>query len=140
MSELKSSARKIRRTRKNAKKSGKMGGLQPATLRSFLSLIFILSEDSIITPTKKPIMPIVDGIDILPGGQPAMYHPIVLHSPRNSACGEEMAAAECAYFSSRWRFWNDADYVYGQPMVVVVCVVVGLFAIGNVFSRYRLAR
>jgi hypothetical protein len=70
----------------------------------------------------------------LPGGLPGLDQPVMLHSSRASSCS--LSAADCAWRAYPWRFWYKADYVYAQGTVILFCIVIALFALGNVYSRY----
>jgi hypothetical protein len=56
----------------------------------------------------------------------------MLHSSRADTC--KLALAQCDYRQGYWRYWHQADHVYGHATVYFMCAVIGVFIIGNIIS------
>jgi hypothetical protein len=64
---------------------------------------------------------------------PWLDQPVLLHSSRDAGnC--TMTAEQCAFKSSYWLFWYQADHRYALPTVAFFLVAIGLFTIGRVVS------
>ncbi|KAJ5096141.1 hypothetical protein NUU61_005497 [Penicillium alfredii] len=68
-------------------------------------------------------------MDMAGGGTPWLDQPVMLHSSRADTC--KLTKAQCAYRNSRWRYWYEADHVYGLNTVYFMCAVIGVFAISH---------
>jgi len=66
-------------------------------------------------------------------GLPWIDSPVLLHSSRADTC--KLTAAQCAYRSWHWRYWYQADHVYGHATIYFMCAVIGVFTIGNIVTR-----
>jgi ferric-chelate reductase len=54
----------------------------------------------------------------------------MLHSLRTDTC--KLAPAQCEYRQGYWRYWYQADHVYGYATVYFMCAIIGVFTIGNI--------
>ena len=64
---------------------------------------------------------------------PWLDQPVLLHSSRDPGnC--TMTAEQCAFKTSYWLFWYQADHRYALPTVAFFLVAIGLFTIGRVVS------
>ncbi|KUJ12464.1 uncharacterized protein LY89DRAFT_208058 [Mollisia scopiformis] len=64
---------------------------------------------------------------------PWLDDPVMLHSSRADTC--KLTAAQCEYRSGYWRYWYQADHVYGHATVYFMCAVIGVFMISNIISK-----
>ncbi|KAL1988613.1 hypothetical protein VTN96DRAFT_9008 [Rasamsonia emersonii] len=74
-------------------------------------------------------------------GTPWLDQPVMLHSSRADKC--TLTPAQCAYRSGHWRYWYQADHVYGLATIYFTCAAIGVFALAHFFSTYappRLSR
>jgi hypothetical protein len=65
-------------------------------------------------------------------GLPWLDSPVKLHSSRADTC--KLTPSQCEYRHGYWRYWYQADHVYGHATVYFMCAVIGIFAIGNIIS------
>lgn len=65
-------------------------------------------------------------------GLPWLDSPVTLHSSRADTC--KLTPAQCEYRHGYWRYWYQADHVYGHATVYFMCAVIAVFTIGNVLS------
>ncbi|CEJ55062.1 hypothetical protein PMG11_01339 [Penicillium brasilianum] len=64
---------------------------------------------------------------------PWLDQPVLLHSSRDAGnC--TMTDEQCAFKTSYWLFWYQADHRYALPTVAFFLVAIGLFTIGHVAS------
>lgn len=66
-------------------------------------------------------------------GLPWLDSPVMLHSSRMDMC--MLTAEQCAYRSGHWRYWYQADHVYGLNTIYFLCAVSGVFALAHVWNR-----
>ncbi|RDW65558.1 hypothetical protein BP5796_10250 [Coleophoma crateriformis] len=66
-------------------------------------------------------------------GLPWLDSPVLLHSSRADKC--TLTAAQCAFRRGHWRYWYQADHVFGHATIYFICAVVGVFTISNILSR-----
>lgn len=65
---------------------------------------------------------------------PWLDQPVLLHSSRDaSKC--KMTAEQCAFKTSYWLFWYEADHRYALPTVAFFLVAIGLFIMGHIASE-----
>jgi hypothetical protein len=65
-------------------------------------------------------------------GLPWLDSPVMLHSSRSDTC--KLTSAQCEYHHGYWRYWYQADHVYGHATVYFMCAVIGVFTLGNIVS------
>jgi hypothetical protein len=63
-------------------------------------------------------------------GLPWLDSPVMLHSSREDTC--KLTPAQCEYRHGYWRYWYQADHVYGHSTVHFMCAVIGVFAMRNI--------
>ncbi|KAH6685899.1 hypothetical protein F5X68DRAFT_222771 [Plectosphaerella plurivora] len=61
--------------------------------------------------------------------------PVAFHSSRVGECSENLNAEECAYRMGFWRYWYQADRVYGLATVIFFLTTILLFSIIHALSR-----
>ena len=66
-------------------------------------------------------------------GLPWLNSPVMLHSSRMDMC--KLTPEQCAYRSGHWRYWYQADHVYGLNTIYFLCAVSGLFALAHLWNR-----
>jgi hypothetical protein len=64
---------------------------------------------------------------------PWLDSPVLLHSSRADTC--KLTPAQCEYRSGHWRYWYQADHVYGHATIYFMCAVIGVFTITNIISK-----
>ncbi|KAL4877339.1 ferric reductase like transmembrane component-domain-containing protein [Aspergillus karnatakaensis] len=69
-----------------------------------------------------------------PDGLPWLNSPVLLHSSREDECS--LTPEQCAFRSYRWRYWYEADHVYGLNTIYFLCATVAVFAFFHFASRY----
>jgi hypothetical protein len=65
-------------------------------------------------------------------GLPWLDSPVMLHSSREDMC--MLTAERCAYRSGHWRYWYQADRVYGLNTIYFLCAVSGIFALTHLWN------
>ncbi|OAQ99402.1 hypothetical protein LLEC1_03122 [Akanthomyces lecanii] len=66
---------------------------------------------------------------------PLLQRPIMLHSSRDPGkC--TLTPERCAYRSSYWRFWYEADHVFALPTVYFFLAAIAIFAMGHFASTF----
>lgn len=66
-------------------------------------------------------------------GLPWLDSPVMLHSSRKDVC--MLTAEQCAYRSGYWRYWYQANHVYGRNTIYFMCSVCGVFAVARLWNR-----
>jgi len=64
---------------------------------------------------------------------PWIDSPVMLHSSRADTC--KLKLALCGYRRGHWRYWYQADHVYGYATIYFMCAVIGVFTIADIMSR-----
>ncbi|KAH6679077.1 ferric reductase [Halenospora varia] len=64
---------------------------------------------------------------------PWLDQPVMLHSSREDTC--KLTAAQCKYRSGHWRYWYQADHVYGHATIYFMCAIIGVFMVANYSGR-----
>ena len=64
---------------------------------------------------------------------PWLDSPVLLHSSRADTC--KLTPVQCAYRNGHWRYWYQADHVYGHATIYFMCAVIGVFTIANTISK-----
>ncbi|KAH8897421.1 putative ferric reductase transmembrane component [Thozetella sp. PMI_491] len=62
------------------------------------------------------------------GGTPWLDQPVMLHSSRADKC--TLTAEQCAYRSGYWRYWYEADHVFGLSTIYFFIVTIGICLVG----------
>jgi hypothetical protein len=66
-------------------------------------------------------------------GLPWLDSPVMLHSSRMDMC--MLTLEQCAYRMGHWRYWYQADHVYGLNTIYFLCAVSGVFALARLWQR-----
>ncbi|KAL1962021.1 hypothetical protein VTN77DRAFT_665 [Rasamsonia byssochlamydoides] len=80
-------------------------------------------------------------MDMSTSSVPWLDQPVMLHSSRADSC--TLTPAQCAYRRGHWRYWYQADHVYGLETIYFMCATIGIFVVAHLFSTYaprRLSR
>ncbi|KAH8684246.1 ferric reductase [Tricladium varicosporioides] len=64
---------------------------------------------------------------------PWLDHPVMLHSSRKDTC--KLTVAQCKYRSGHWRYWYQADHVYGHATIYFMCAIIGSFMVAHYSGR-----
>lgn len=65
-------------------------------------------------------------------GLPWLDSPVMLHSSRMDKCS--LTPEQCAYRRGYWRYWYQADHVYGRNTIYFLCAVTAVFAIAHLWN------
>lgn len=71
-------------------------------------------------------------------GIPWLDSPVMLHSSRADTC--KLTEEQCAYRRGYWRYWYQADKVYGLNTIYFLCAVSGVFALAHIWNRAMATR
>jgi hypothetical protein len=64
---------------------------------------------------------------------PWLDSPVLIHSSRADTC--KLTPDQCEYRSGHWRYWYQADHVYGHATICFMCAVIVVFTVANIIAK-----